>query len=185
MRSKSRAVLWIMIALGGCATPSRSEMAERDAEVKRLTSARAVHMPKGVESCVGVTLRLTDPAAEAERAGLASLVSAEEIAAATAGAEACRTAYLDAVAQGLTSAEPIQLAMSYGIDPDGKVCAVVEKERAEPIDPTAGPLLDQSAECLKNALFSAQFPAGRVKEKQRIVLTYKLAMDPVETTKAQ
>lgn len=159
-------------------------MAERDAEVRRLTSARAVHMPKGVESCVGVTLRVVDPSAPAEtvaeRDRLAKLVSEDELKAATKDAENCRSIFLDAVAAGTTSAEPIQLVMSYGIDPDGKVCAVVEKERQEPIDAAAGPLLDQSAECLKNALFAAQFPAGRVKDKERIVLQYRLSLEPTE-----
>lgn len=183
MRKNSERAL-LLIALASCATPSRSEIQERDAEVRRLTSAKAVHMPKGVESCVGVTLRLLDPGAPAEtvadRERLSKVVSAAEIKTATANVENCRNIFLDAVKAGTTSAEPIQLAMSYGIDPDGKVCAVVEKERQEPIDPSAAPLLDQSAECLKNALFASQFPSGRVKDKERIVLQYRLSLEPTE-----
>lgn len=177
----------VLLAGVGCAGPSRAEMAEKQAEIGRMNSAHAVHMPKGIDSCIGVTLRLLDAnaAAEAvaEREERAKLVTAEEIAAATAGAQACRNNYLEAVAAGQTSAEPLLIALSYGIDPDGKVCAVVEKDRQEPIDPNATGLLDQSAECVKNALFAAQFPAGRVKEKERIVLTYRLAMEPTEEVK--
>jgi hypothetical protein len=173
-----------LVLVAACASPSRSEMQERDAEVRRLTSARAVHMPKGVESCVGVTLRMIDPSAPAEtvaeRDAMTKLLTEAEIKASTSAAEACANGFLEAVRAGQTSAEPIQLAMSYGIDPDGRVCAVVEKERQEPIDPSAAPLLDQSAECLKEALFASQFPAGRVKEKERIVLQYRLSLEPTE-----
>ncbi len=158
------------------------------AEVGRMSSAHAVHMPKGVDSCIGVTLRLLDANASAEsvaeREERAKLLTGQEISEATAGAEACKNAYLEAVAAGQTSAEPLLLALSYGVDPEGKVCAVIEKDRQEPIDSSAAALLEQSADCVKNALFASQFPAGRVKEKERIVLTYKLAMDPVVTEKA-
>jgi hypothetical protein len=183
-RATGRTWLVALCLVVSCAGPSRSQIAERDAEVRRLATARAVHMPKGVDSCVGVTLRLTDagatPQAIAEREQWARLLSDEEVDAAIdrAGASKCGAIYVDAVREGLASPEPAKLSMSYGVDPDGKVCAVVEKARMELLDPAAVPLLEASAECLKDALFRAEFPAGRVKEKERIVRTYVLIADP-------
>jgi hypothetical protein len=191
MRSTSKApVLACLLILGSaCVTPSRAELAEKDAEVKRMMTAHAVHLPKGVDPCVGVTMRLSDPNANAdsvaERTKMAELVSKDEVDGAlqAAGVATCRDIYLDAVTKGSISPEPFEITMSYGIDPDGKVCAVVEKKRNDPVDPNAVGVVEESATCLKEALFRAQLPKARVKERERIVLTYHLVADPVEEIK--
>lgn len=183
-----RAVTVLALLVIACAGPSRSEMAAQDAEVKRMMQAHAVHLPKGVDPCVGVTLRLSDPPGTAdaqERDQLAAKLTKEEIERAieAAGATKCSELYVEAVGEGRTSPEPLQIAMSYGVDPTGKVCAVVERKRIEPVDPAAITLFEQSATCLKDALFNATFPAGRVKDKERIILSYRLAVDPVKDVK--
>jgi hypothetical protein len=191
MRSMTnlRRVSPIIIVIAGCAGPSRSEMEKQDREASLLMKAHAVHMPKDVDSCVGVTLRLTDPSAGAEavaeRASFAKVISKEEIAGVmqAGNVDRCKAIYLDAVAEGRASPEPMHIAMHYGIDPAGRVCAVVEKQRMEPIDPAANPLLEASATCLKETLFSAKFPEGRVKEKERAILTYDLVADPTDASK--
>jgi hypothetical protein len=181
--------LLLLLALAACVTPSRAEMAEKDAEVKRMMTAHAVHLPKGVDPCVGKTMRLSDPNANAdsvaERDKMAGLVSKDEIDSAleSAGVATCRDIYLDAVSKGSISPEPFEITMSYGIDPNGKVCAVVEKKRNDPVDPNAAPVVEESANCLKEALFRADLPKGRVKDLERIVLTYHLVADPVEEIK--
>lgn len=183
MKIEWSAWAFVIVQTVACAGPSRAEIAERDAEVRRLTTAKAVHLPKGVDSCVGVTMRLTDPnTAPAERDLAASLVTDQEAkdVLEKAGALACREPYLAAVREGSASPEPIQIAMTYGVDPAGKVCAVVEKQRMEPVDPGAVGLLEDGAECLKNALFRAAFPAGRAVDKTRVVRTYVLIADPAQ-----
>ena len=175
------------LTLGGCVTPSQADMDARAEEARQITRARAVHMPpEGRDSCVGVTLRLTqgNPAADQELSAAASKITDAEVSAAMAdaGVTTCHEVYLNGIeTQGITS-EPLQIKFGYGIDPDGKVCAVVEHTRADPIDPSAIPLIDSSADCLKNVLFKAKFPAGRVEEQERVVRVYELNVSPTKTT---
>lgn len=184
--STSRRLWPAAVVLSACATPSRGDLAEREAEVRRLTSARAVFMPKEVESCVGVTLRLSEEGASresvTERDELSKRLTLEEVKGAIerAGVLVCRDVFFDAVNRRATSPEPLQVSMSYGIDASGRVCAVVERQRMEPIDVAAVPLLEESASCVKDALFRARFPVDRVKDRERIVLTYTLVMDPTQ-----
>jgi hypothetical protein len=189
MRQKSSAITILSLGMAACATPSRSEVAQQEQEMHAMSKAHAVHMPKGVDPCVGVTLRMSDPSAPGETAkardDLARRLMANEVESAieAAGVVQCKDIYLDAISHGQAAPEPLLLSMSYGIDPEGKVCAVIERTRNDPIDPNATGVIDQSAACLKDALMRAQFPAGRVKDRERIVLTYNLAADPVETKK--
>lgn len=188
LRPRGRGALAPMMLLGlvlpRCAGPSRAELAAQSQEVARLSRAHAVHLPKEVESCVGVTLRLADEALPIEdaleRDRLAARITAEELAAAlsAAGVGACKDEYLAAVARGELSAEPMVLSMFLGIDPAGRVCAIVEPRRMEAIDPAAVPLIDGSAACVVKALFAARFPAGRVEDRERIILPYKLVAEP-------
>lgn len=179
-----RSGLILLVAGVGCVGPSRAEMDERMAEAKRIQAAGAVHMPPaGVESCVGVTVRLTEDNAEAERAQLLGRISEAEVQATLqkAGAPRCAEAFRQAaLEQGLTS-EPLRVKAGYGVGPDGRVCCVVEKGRMEPLDPAAAPLLEEAANCLKDALFRAQFPAGRVVDKERLVRFSSVDLSPVET----
>jgi hypothetical protein len=183
------ALLSLAVIFASCATPSRREMDEKDAEVKRMMTAHAVHLPKGVDPCVGVTMRLSDPNANAEsvaeRDKMAALISKAEVDGALdgAGVATCREIYLDAVSKGSIAPEPFEITMSFGVDPDGRVCAVVEKKRNDPIDPNAVGIVEESAACLKEALFRADLPKGRVKDRERIVLTYHLVADPVQEIK--
>lgn len=175
-----------LLLLTGCVGPSRVEMDERMAEAKRIQAAGAVHMPPaGVDSCVGVVVRLTEEGAEAERNLLIDRIKESEVQAALqkAGAFRCAEAFRQAaLEQGLTS-EPLRVKAGYGIDPAGRVCCVVEKGRMEPLDPAAAPLLEEAADCLKNALFRAQFPAGRLLDKERLVRFSSVDLTPVETVR--
>jgi hypothetical protein len=190
-KASSTILLLLLPALAACATPSRSELAAQESEMHQMSSAHAVHLPKGVDPCVGVTLRLSDPAAPGEivkaRDDMAHrlMASDAENALASAGVATCKDIYLDAVAHGQTAPEPMMLSMSYGIDPAGKVCAVVERTRNDPVDPNAVGVIEESANCLKDALFRAQFPVGLVKDRERIVLTYHLTADPVERSSSE
>jgi hypothetical protein len=193
MRSTIRnsCVLAGALALASCAGPSRGEIDKQNAEARLLSSAHAVHMPPGIESCVGVTLRLADPNAPGDaikqREELATRIKAEEVSAAmqAVNVDRCKDIYLEAVAEGRTSPEPMKITMHYGVDPAGKVCAAVEKQRMEPIDPAANGLLETAATCLKESLFAAQFPAGRVEDKDRVILTYNLVADPAMAKKTE
>jgi hypothetical protein len=174
------------LLLVACAGPSRAEMDAHVEEAKRIQAAGAVHMPPaGVDSCVGITVRLTEdtPGNERERKALLDRISEAEVAAALkkAGAPRCAESFREeALAQGLTN-EPLRVKAGYAIDPNGKVCAVVERSRMDPIDPAAVPLLDLAAGCLKDALFRAQFPAGRVIDQERIVRFSSVDLTMVET----
>lgn len=184
--------LGIAAALGvSCATPSRAQMEAQRAEIARIKMAHAVYLPKDVDSCVGITMRLADPNANAEtlaeREQARALLSTDEVSAALerAGAPRCSEPYLEAVREKTLSPEPLQIAMAYGVDTAGRVCAVVERARVVPIDPAAAPVLDAAAECLKSTLFRVELPAGRVKDKARIVLEYALKLDPSGAPKAE
>ncbi|MCK6545513.1 hypothetical protein L6R52_06560 [Myxococcota bacterium] len=173
------------LALAACVTPSRRELETQQAEVRQMASAHAVHMPPaGTDSCVGVTLRLADPAAgaetTAERDAIAARISGAEVdaALASAGLDVCRALWLDAVAAGRITAEPMLLRVDVGIDPAGKVCAVVERTRMTPVDPAATGVLEQAAGCLKDVLFRAPLPAGRVVDRERVVRTIELSAAP-------
>lgn len=176
-----------LLGLAACAGPSAAQRQEQ-AEVARLMmTASAVHMPPaGVDSCVGITVRLTDPSGrgEAERARSEVWISEAEAEAAfaAAGLERCKEAYLLGLDAGGISPEPLALTVGYGVDPAGKVCAIVERTRPDPIDPAAGPLIDQAAECLKNVLFTAALPAGRVEDKDRVVRFFTLSVQPEVAT---
>lgn len=170
-------------SLAACAGPSAAQKREQAEVAHLMMTASAVHMPPaGVDSCVGVTVRLTDPSgrAEPERKQNEDLVTAEEVAAAldAAGLARCAEAYLLGLDEGGLTPEPFALTVGYGVDPAGRVCAVVERARPDPIDPAAGPLIDGAAQCLKDTLFRAQLPAGRVEGKERVVRFYTLSVNP-------
>ncbi len=180
-----RTVVLVVSALGlaACAGPSAGQRAEQDRVARLMMTAPAVHMPpNGVASCVGVTIRLTDPSgrAEAERKTTEVFISAAETSAAfdRSGLPGCRDAFLLGLEDGGLSPEPLHLTVGFGVDPQGKVCAVVERPRAAVIDPAAGPLVEQAAQCLKNVLFSAQLPANRVQGKVRVVRMFSLSVTP-------
>lgn len=169
--------------LSACAGPSAAQRAEQDQVARLMMTASAVHMPPpGVDSCVGVTVRLTDPSGknEPERLKTESRVTEAEAHAAldAAGLQQCKTSFMMGLEEGGISPEPVALSVGYGVDPAGRVCAVVERGRPPLIDPAAGPLVEQAAGCLKSALFSAQFPAGRVEAKDRVVKLYTLVIQP-------
>lgn len=170
-------VLMSGLLFAACAGPSAAQR-EQQAQVARLMmTASAVHMPpKPVDSCVGVTVRLTDPSGknEPERMKTEVFISGDEAEAAVqaAGLERCRRSFLMGLEDGGIGLEPLALTVGYGVDPDGRVCAVVERQRADVIDPAAAPLVQQAAGCLKNTLFAAQFPKERVQDKERVVRLY-------------
>lgn len=177
------------LLLGACAGPTAAQRAEQDRVATLLMQADAVHMPPaGVDSCVGVTVRLSGPSGqgEPERAALAERITAEEVSSAlgAAGAEKCKQAFLDALYDADLASEPLQLKVAFGVDPAGRVCAVVERGRSAVIDPGAAPFVEQAATCLKDALFRAQLPAERVKPEERVVRYYTLAVAETATSTA-
>lgn len=172
---------WALV-LGACAGPTSAQRAEQGRVARLMMKASAVHMPpSGVASCVGVTIRLTDPSgkAEAERKSTELFISADEARAAfeTAGLSACRDTFVVGLEDAGLSPEPLHLTVGFGVDPQGKVCAIVERPRTPAIDPAAGPMVDQAAQCLKNVLFSAQLPVDRVQGKSRMVRMFSLSVN--------
>ncbi|MBK8013996.1 MAG: hypothetical protein IPK13_21950 [Deltaproteobacteria bacterium] len=167
-----------------CVGPSRAEMQEREMEARRIMRAKAVHMPpKGVDPCVGVTVRLTEDndEARAERALFASRIDDDAVNALVdaAGLDRCRAAYQEGIETGGLSPEVLLLKLGYAVDPEGRVCAVVERQREDPLDTGAIPLIEDVARCAKDVLFSVQFPKGLVKERERIVRFLSLKVDPL------
>lgn len=173
--------------LVACVGPSAAERREQAVVTRRLMEAQAVHLPpEGRASCVGITTRLTEggPAAERERRALAGRLSDDEVAAALRGArlDACPRRFEAArVARGL-GPEPVVLVLGYGIDAAGRVCAVVEQTREALLDPAAAPLAEAAARCAKEALFAAQFPAGRVDGDARIVRLVRVPLSASAST---
>lgn len=172
-----------LFLLAGCAGPSQADLDARAAEAARIMRAQAVHMPpKGRDPCVGVTTRLTEAAYEGEREQLASRITDDEVKAALAeGTKTCREVYRSSLADAGVAFEPLGYRVGYGIDPAGLVCAIVVREIPEPIDPSANGAIELAGECLKNALFAAQFPAGRVEDRERVVRFYTLAVTETST----
>lgn len=169
-----------------CVGLSQAEMQERENEARRIMRAKAVHMPpKGVDPCVGVTVRLTEDTEEAktERALFASRLDEDAVKTLidAAGLERCRTVYREGVEAGGLSPEVLLLKLGYAVDPDGRVCAVVERQREDPLDSGAIPLIEDVARCAKDVLFAAQFPKGLVKDRERIVRFLALKVEPVAT----
>lgn len=184
MNVRTVCLLAAALFIGACAGPSRAQRQEQAEVAHLMMTAAAVHMPPaGVDSCVGVTVRLTDPSGkgEAERLELADRITDEEVAAALAGAGLgqCEEAYLLGLDEGGLSPEPLALEVGYGVDPGGRVCAVVERKRVEAIDPAAGPLMDGAATCLKDTLFRAKLPEARVEKKERVVRLFTFSVNPM------
>jgi hypothetical protein len=169
----------VALLASGCAGPGRAELAAHAVEARQLASARAVFMPPaGTESCVGVTLRLSSgtPAEEAERAAFAGRFAEAEVEGAVRGLSRCVAEYEVARAAGSLSAEPVTLRFGYGVDGEGRVCAVVEPARGALVEPALGPLLDEAARCASEALWASRFPAGRLSGKERAVLIETLRL---------
>ncbi len=125
-----------------------------------------------------MTLRLADTP-EAEDAHASKLSDPEiESSLAAAGLKQCRDNYLDGLEMAALTPETLRVSVGYGVDPAGRVCAVVQGEKTRSIDPSVGPLFDVAATCLRDVLFRAQLPAGRVEDKQRIVKVYHLMVEP-------
>ncbi|MCA9552390.1 MAG: hypothetical protein KC933_20315 [Myxococcales bacterium] len=187
MKRASLSIFAAAALAGACAGPSAAQRAEQDRLATLMMEASAVHMPPaGVDSCVGVTLRLSDPSGkdEPERAALEGRFTEAEVgeALAAAGVERCKQAFLDGLYDADLASEPLQVTVAFGVDPLGQVCAVVERGRSRVIDPGAGPFVDQAATCLKDALFRAQLPAERVKDTERVVRFYSLAVQETATS---
>lgn len=142
--------------------------------------AQAVYLPPdGRDSCVGVTVRLTEgPAPESNPETLGDRITDVEVQAGLdkVSISTCVADFNDARMSLGLGPEPGALALGFAIDPDGLVCAVVEQERMMPLNPGAMSLIDDAARCAKTALFRARFPAGRVKDKERIVLMTYLSL---------
>lgn len=180
-----RGLIVLLSAAAACATPSQADYDAHAAEAARLMRAEAVHMPpKGTDPCVGVTARLTEAKYADEREQLASRISDEEITAAieAAGAARCREIYRGSLADAGAAFEPLAYRVGYGIDPAGKVCAIVERDRPEPIDPSADAAIDNAGTCLKNVLFAASFPTGRVEDRERVIRFYTLGVTETATS---
>ncbi len=164
---------WFLFLLSACATPSASEFEARQREARQISEARAVHLPPQGDSCVGVALRIsaTGGSAFAER------ITPETVAAAAeaAGLERCRQAYQEGVAALAIPPEAVQIELGYGIGPDGKVCAVVEHQRRDPLEPAAAELFEAAAVCVKDVLFAAVLPAGKVEDRDRVVGIFRFA----------
>ena len=103
---------------------------------------------------------------------------------ARAGVGACRTAFGAAVEATGAAPERLMLGVGFGVDGAGLVCAVVQHEIPRPIDPRVADAVDAAGRCLKEALFRARFPAGRVKGQERLVHRYVLALGEVGTSTA-
>lgn len=170
--------LILCLLAASCAGPSQADLDARAAEAQRIMRAEAVHMPpKGRDPCVGVTTRLTEPAYEAERKTFGDRITDAEVEAAMGkGANTCREVYRSSLADAGVAFEPLGYRVGYGVDPAGLVCAIVVRKVPEPIDPSANGAIELAGECLKNALFAAQFPTGRVEERERVVRFYTLAV---------
>lgn len=179
--------LCLLLAAGGaaCVGPSKAEQREARVVTERLMEAAAVYLPPDERaSCVGRTVRLTEPgpAAAEERAALASRLSDEEVSARldAAGWTDCRRGFTSSRASEGYLPEPVVLSLGYGVDPEGRVCAVVEQARPDLVDPRSIPLVDEAARCAKDALFRARFPTGLVEGSDRVVKTVELHLGGIE-----
>ena len=189
MKAPLSSLVTASLALGACAGPSAAQRQEQDQVATLLMQADAVHMPPaGVDSCVGVTVRLSDPSGrgEPERLALEERITLDEVTAAldAAGIARCTRAFMDGLYDADLAPEPLQLKVAFGVDPAGKVCAVIERGRTRVIDPGAEPFVAQAASCFKDALFSAQLPAGRVEDKERVVRYWTLSVQEASTSSA-
>lgn len=166
-----------------CAGPSREALEAQRAATERLRSAHAVHLPPDDrDSCVGITIRLSDRSAtsEAERVRLATRVTAEEVSVALSesGLARCTARFDDERSALGLGPEPGYVELGYGVDPEGRVCAVVQHERPDLLDPRADALASAAAQCAKDALFRARFPSERVEGLERVVLLARLPLLP-------
>lgn len=157
-------------AISGCAGPSRSQLKAQAKEIQALQTAHAVHLPPSVDSCVGVTLRLSRGPGRASAERHPQALSAQELenGLKAAGIERCGAAFAEQ-AEANDAEEAVSLDYAIGVDPAGKVCAIVEWARA-PAESDVGELLQEElAACAKASLFRASLPAGRVSGKERII----------------
>lgn len=180
-----RGLIIALFFTGACAGPSQADLDARAAEASRIMRAQAVHMPpKGTDPCVGVTTRLTEERFEQERMQFAGRITDEEVKSTmeAAGAQTCRDVYTDSLSEAGVEFEALGYKVGYGVDPAGKVCAIVERDRPEPIDPAADAAIESAGTCLKNVLFKASFPAGRVEDRERVVRFYTLAVTKTSTS---
>lgn len=185
-----RQVLWRSVLLTGftfcsCAGPSAEDVERERVTVKRIMEAQSVYLPpEGRDSCVGRAVRLTGGGRFAEKERLSERVTDAEVELALQGVDllqCSRNFESDRMKLGF-GPEPGTLRLGYAIDPAGLVCAVVEHDRLEPLDPRVAPLLEAVARCGKDALFRAQFPAGRVEGKDRIIRFVRVPLNLTETS---
>ena len=182
--SRKTALCLGLVFLGstlGCAGPSRQSLEERRIATERLMEAQAVYLPpEDRDSCVGIVIRLS---ADESRSGLAAdaqtpLISAGEARAALqdSGYLECAQRFEDGRVRRGLGPESVVLRFGYGVDPEGRVCAAVEHDRPEVLDPRAASLVEEAARCAKDGLFRAQFPRDRVDGKDRVILVARLAL---------
>lgn len=171
-------VFGLALVLSACVGPSAAEREERQALTQRLMQAHAVHLPPADRSpCVGVTVRLTQPDVHASSETTAPAVTDAEADDAVGEAlSACTARFEEARIELALGPEPNGLLLGYGVDPRGKVCAVVQAEPVDLIDPSSRPLVESAARCAKEALFGASFPAGRVEGDERAVLRVRVSL---------
>lgn len=167
MACHRRICLAAMLA-SGCAGPSQRELHEQAEVTERIAEAHAVYLPPGsTPSCIGRTLR-------AIRMSIHPGAIEEAM---TSGLTACLSEFHAARQATQLAPDAASVALTIGVDAEGRACAVVELSKPSVLDPRLMPLAARLSGCAKDVAFASPLPPELIREREDSVGRIWLPLD--------